>query len=529
MFLGVSSWPVLSPPIEILELGFDPEDQTDQIREYFETVGTTHADSLAIHVATGLRKGAGREFDVEAEIDRFDLFRDDFPEWGLYDYSTSDYALGLCYRLDARVDQLIRVANGTEPKDLFYSRDLEQGVAWHRDVAGDPPAEDVSTLLAELDRLIRGYARKAGIPLPARLEREDREREQAIRDRADLSELSAAIDRYSLHQSLPYLHSAGGTEQRAESERLVARIAVLDTRNPHLVARLPADRAQVVHSLLPESATRQHQGKGQASPPAHEAGEEKPGIFPATFTDAADKLAAHLLHPAAQGNDRTAISELIDRLAEFHQHDQSLADLLPTVQAGLVRNLDTVRTRIDDSSWFSTLGSAATRQVQGPQPQEQASDDALDPYMLAARASRFTFDANTVPVGDPQYRPWLVLHVERRGSAQWIIRRGSDGDVFNPDTSEFDSNWAVGTPTTRPSTASTGTTPYSAPRTCSSRRPRTTRQQALRPPTDSTRSIPLRPSSQVQRTSRPPVPARPGTAAARHSAAARSPGTARGR
>lgn len=64
---------------------------------------------------------------------------------------------------------------------------------------------------------------------------------------------------------------------------------------------------------------------------------------------------------------------------------------------------------------------------------------------LLALASRFTLDRNTCGPEDRQYRSWLVLHVERRGNTQWIIRRcGRDGDVFNPVTGEFDTDWTVG-------------------------------------------------------------------------------------
>jgi hypothetical protein len=64
---------------------------------------------------------------------------------------------------------------------------------------------------------------------------------------------------------------------------------------------------------------------------------------------------------------------------------------------------------------------------------------------LLALASRFTMDGNTCLPEDQRYRASLVLHVERRGNTQWVIRRGGrDGDVFNPVTGEFDTDWTVG-------------------------------------------------------------------------------------
>lgn len=72
-----------------------------------------------------------------------------------------------------------------------------------------------------------------------------------------------------------------------------------------------------------------------------------------------------------------------------------------------------------------------------------ASSAGLAAHDLLTIASRFTFDGNTCSAEDRKhYRTDLVLHVERRGSTQWVIRR--DDDVFNPITGEFNTNWTVG-------------------------------------------------------------------------------------
>jgi hypothetical protein len=60
---------------------------------------------------------------------------------------------------------------------------------------------------------------------------------------------------------------------------------------------------------------------------------------------------------------------------------------------------------------------------------------------LLTLASQFTVNRNTAEPGDYDYRPDLVLHVERERTGRWVVSQC--GLVYNLDTGRFDDDRTV--------------------------------------------------------------------------------------
>ncbi|OLZ51715.1 hypothetical protein BS329_15745 [Amycolatopsis coloradensis] len=338
---------------------YDPAaGQYGETDEYFAGIGRAHADHIVNQLITMRRIPDFRPFDLQTEVDRFNP-NPEVHYGGELDYPAGDYTKGLTNQLAHDAERLRSLQHESETTSVAgYTEERARDVAWYQTIVRDLPVDDVSAVATELDNLARALAHTSRTALPHRLAVADREKQQEAQDRAELREFSTAIDRYSLHLRLPSLHSSSNAEQAAEHNRLVARIAVLDTKNPHLLASLPADRAQIVHTLLPESATRQH-GRPGLLPQTHAPNE----VLLRSLTKATDELLGTLLHPAA-GVDHPAVGPLAIKVSELCKEHPELVASLPPLQAGLVRSVDAAHPRAAENNSSPTAVKSAPAQTE---------------------------------------------------------------------------------------------------------------------------------------------------------------------
>ncbi|SFQ31060.1 hypothetical protein [Amycolatopsis rubida] len=256
-FQGFAGWPVPEPPGWGRD--YDPFESPADPGDFFLGVGVDHADAAADQLMRARRIPGFRPFDPDAEVRRYNpeteyLYGDEpVDSIGLY---TGAFVGRLAWGAEVlrdlhRGDDTALAAEDGEMHGPEKARRLRAFVA-------EFPAADVHAVADGLESLARALTRKTGAQLPPPLAEKDRRTNQEYADRARLTELSAAIDRYSEQQAMPSPSTASGAEQRAGLGRLAARVAVLDTQNPHLLASLDPGRARVVRDLLPGAAAREH-------------------------------------------------------------------------------------------------------------------------------------------------------------------------------------------------------------------------------------------------------------------------------
>ncbi|SFQ31077.1 hypothetical protein [Amycolatopsis rubida] len=369
-FLGFAGWPV--PPPWQWRLGpgaSAAQHEPGEVAGYFRDAGVRHADNVAEVLLRQRRLPNLRPLDLVAGVDNYAPDPGHAYAAGSAD-NTGAYTRAFLDRLVHKADRLRDMHRGggvPAPDDLA---DMDPAMArWFRHSVAELPASDLLAVAGELDSLAQALAAKTGIAQPSPPTDEDRRREPEAQDRAGTDDLAAAIDEYSLHRTMPFLHSPDRTEQAAERDRRAARIAVLDAQNPHLRAGLTLARSQVVRAIVPESAVQDDRRDGtqplRAAPAADEA-------LVRALSDDADRLAIHLLldevvetfqrsgtAATLPRNELLAFSpqdparsrqraELADRIAALHRDHPDLVHALPPMQAGLVRGIRTIQALSQD-------------------------------------------------------------------------------------------------------------------------------------------------------------------------------------
>ncbi|SFQ31091.1 hypothetical protein SAMN05421854_110218 [Amycolatopsis rubida] len=252
LFRGFADRPVPVPPLWVLD--DEPfASWTSDIDDYFRLVGAEHADIAAEQLITTRDVPGSRPFDPEAEVRRYDP-RPAYVTNADGEDNVGAYTSAFLDRLAHKAELLRGLQRGRpEPAfDLAEDRAPERARRTRDSVAG-LPAADVHAVADELDDLARALSRKTGVRLPRSLAEKNR-----------LAELAAAVDRYREHAARPFPHTPSSA---AELARSAARVAALDTRNPHLLAGLSAEQARAVHALLPESAAPEHRADEPPSRP----------------------------------------------------------------------------------------------------------------------------------------------------------------------------------------------------------------------------------------------------------------------
>jgi hypothetical protein len=345
-FLGFAGQAVPTPGREVVDI--DPlAGMYGETKDYFRGIGHEHV-GMVVDELMRLRREpqSAPAFDLSADVRDFRPF----TEWNLggeYDFNAFDYASGFTVELVEeanRIREALEAEREGQPYELaLYGYEVERLGTWVADFAqrrGDLPAVDLLALADQLDDLARAIAANVAVELPGRLIEVDQRRDQETRDRIGVAELTAAIDEYSTCQVMPYLFSADPARYALTQSRLAVRIAILDGHNPHLIASLTADRASVIHDLLPDAADR----KPAISwpPPIPPSAITAPDRLESLRTSA-QVLASRLLHIGTQmephSAQRAQMIELFTSVAAHVRADPLLVGHLPTVQAGVLRHI----------------------------------------------------------------------------------------------------------------------------------------------------------------------------------------------
>ncbi|WP_158886247.1 hypothetical protein [Amycolatopsis anabasis] len=407
-FTGYAGRSVPIPPWDVLEVD-EVAGMYGETGDFFREVGARHATAV---IGDLLLQRRSPEFLLSYDFDdTVRNFRPQAPEHygGEFDFNDRDYVSGFCRELVEEANRMREALEAEREGETYlpsyFRHESERFQGWSirfRQRRGDLDPDEVLAIADQFDDLARTLSDNARVELPERLKEVDRRLEQEARDRVAVAELTAAIDAYCLHAAMPGLREDDG--QAVRRDQLAAQVAILDTRNPHLLASLTEDRARVVHGIIPESATRRHLYSWPDPLPPAPAPDE---LSLRRLADTANELATRLLHPAVgemSTDDAVDKVRLTDRINELHQQHPTLVDSLPPMQAGLVRDVVNVYAEARENA---AQDAAVASTAQGRQrvdgsaadhPRDESPQPRLSPDAALARCldQHGRFDFGTV-------------------------------------------------------------------------------------------------------------------------------------
>jgi hypothetical protein len=396
-FAGFADRGVPTPGWEWLEVD-EGAGRYGETGVYFRGVGQEHATGV-INDVLRLRREPGFQvpYDFIAAVTEFRPHIEyQFSLGHESEHNDRDYIAGF---VDELVEEAHRIRSALDAQQRgetyqpdLYPEDQQRLGDWAAGFSvgrGDLSSTDLMAVADQFDDLARTISGNTREPLPYPLRILDERRLKDAQDQAALAELTVAIDRYSIHRAAPYLVSGlpgltGDQARTVERDRLAARIAVLDTRTPFVLDSLSADRAQVLHYLLPESAARQNREYWRTRQPRMPIASDDDMQAFASAVDRAWTWVAAQSPETVTPAELAPVSDFLDTIADAVRQDPALADHLPTIQAGLARHLAEHHLPPDD----------ATHRLPGPGPTsspdvsaDRGSSDQVDAAPATATAS----------------------------------------------------------------------------------------------------------------------------------------------